>query len=99
MLEHSLDLPLGALVAVLVVKEAFGLVRTLVMKRNGGNGRSIESPATALHVATAKADILLELRNVSDAMHGRITEVGERVSRLEGAQVARGHIPFGGTGS
>lgn len=79
--EHSLDLPLGALVAILVVKEAFQLIRSVIAKRNG---QGAPSSATQLDVAQAEARIVAEVRSVSDTLHGRITDLGERVSRLEG---------------
>lgn len=81
MLEHSLDLPLGALVAVLVVKEAFTLVRSVIAKRNG---QGAPQSATQLDVAQAEARIVAELRTVSDTLHGRITAVEVSVARLEG---------------
>lgn len=82
--EHSWDLPLAALIAVLVIKEGAALVKYLIARLNGTKDCDRSQSVTRADLSEAKAELIDAMRMGQDQLHARITDVSERLARLEG---------------
>lgn len=80
---HSLDLPLAVFLAVLVVKEGASVLKYMAGKRNGPH-LSANGYVTRADLLQAKGELLEAMRAGQSDLHGRITEVSERLARIEG---------------
>lgn len=81
---HSLDLPLAVFLAILVVKEGASVMKYLAGKRNGHRPALGNGYVTRADLLQAKGELLEAMRAGQSDLHGRITEVSERLARLEG---------------
>lgn len=81
MIEHSLDLPLAVIVALILVREGVQLTKYLVARMNGG---APSGQVTRADLLEAKAELLEAMRTGQDQLHSRITEIDVRLARLEG---------------
>lgn len=81
---HGLDLPLAVFLAVLVVKEGASVMKYLAGKRNGRGAALVNGHVTRADLLQAKVELLEAVRAGQDDLHARITDVSERLARLEG---------------
>ena len=82
MFEHSADLPLAVLVSVLVIKELSSLVRYAMGRING---RRIDSEVGTIGPGATCSGCpeVLRIRDTLERIFEKLTELGERVARLE----------------
>ena len=86
MTQTLLDSSLAVIVVGLLVKETFSLVRWVLARRNGSGGHG--EAATKLDLAEAKAEILHEFHQFSDAVQDRVSAIDVRIARIEGRRTA-----------
>lgn len=85
LIEHPTEVALTIALAAALIKALDLALALLARHRNSRNGRNGQTQAaTKLDVAQSEARILAELKDVANGLHSRVTDVSERVARLEG---------------